>query len=261
MLIRIWQKVINDEKIRVFVFQQLENNYSYLVEIRSQAILIDAGESGEILGMIKEEKLDLKAILLTHYHEDHIAGVEGILKELSPQVVGPNGGEVAFVDSVIFSQEELIIGPFSILAIGTPGHTLNHLCYYLPEFGVLFSGDMIFPCGCGKILEGSYPQMLESIKTLKSLPDDTYIFSGHEYSIENLTFALSLESNREEVREKLQAISSKDQYSVPTTIKLEKNINPFFRTDDPELKKILKMNSSSELDVLVKLKQLQEEKD
>jgi hydroxyacylglutathione hydrolase len=258
MLIRIWQKTVEQEKIRVFVFQELENNYSYIVETRSCAIVIDPSESDEILATIKEANLDLKAILLTHYHQDHIQGVKGILKELSPQVVGPNGEEITFVDMVVSNQEELIIGPFSITAIGTPGHTLNHLCYYLADFQVLFSGDMIFPCGCGKILEGSYQLMLDSLKVLKALPKETYLFSGHEYSLENLQFALSIEPSRQDIKERIDLIASKDQYPVPTTIGLELQINPFFRTDDIEFRKTLNLGAASELEMLIKLREIKE---
>ena len=258
MLIRIWQKTVQDERIRVFVFQQLQDNYSYLVEIRSFAILIDPAESQEILTTIENENLQLKAILLTHYHDDHINGVKGILKHIGVQVIGPNHQEVDFVDSVVSNQEELIIGPFSITAIGTPGHTHNHLCYLLTEFKVLFTGDMLFPCGCGRIIEGTYAEMLDSIKVLKALPKETYIFSGHEYSIENLNFALSIEPHRQELKDRIKDIESKDHYPVPTTIGLELELNPFFRTDDIDFRKALNLGSASELEMLIKLRELKE---
>lgn len=258
MLVRVWQKTIEQEKIRVFVFQQLENNYSYLVEIRSTAIVIDPAESQEILETIKEHELDLKAILLTHYHEDHILGVKGILKDFSAQVVGPATDLCDFVDSVVSEQEELIIGPFSISVMGTPGHTLNHLCYFLADFKILFTGDAVFPFSCEKILEGSYQQMLDSIKLIKTLPKETYLFSGHENSIENLQFALSLEPNRQDIKDRIEVINNKDQYPVPTTIALELEINPFFKTDNIEFRKIVNLGSASELEMFIKLRQIKE---
>lgn len=258
MLVRVWQKTIEQEKIRVFVFQQLQNNYSYLVEIRSSVILIDPVESQEILDVIKENQFDLKAILLTHYHEDHILGLKGILKDQSPQVVGPLADVADFLDSVVSEQEELIIGPFAITAIGTPGHTLNHLCYSLTDFKILFTGDAIYPCGCEKIIEGSYQQLLDSIKVIKTLPKDTHLFSGHECSIENLQFALLLEPNRQDIKERIDSIQNQDQYPVPTTIALELDINPFFKTDNIEFRKILNLGSASELEMFIKLRQIKE---
>lgn len=258
MLMRVWQKSIEQEKVRVFVFQQLQNNYSYLVEIRSSAVVIDPAESQEILDVIKENQLDLKAVLLTHYHEDYVLGVKGILKDTSPQVVGPATDLVDLVDSVVSEQEELIIGPFAITAIGTPGHTLNHLCYFLTDFKILFTGDAVFPCGCKKNIEGSYQQMLDSIKVIKALPKDTHLFSGHEYSIGNLQFALLLEPNRQDIKERIDSINNQDQYPIPTTIALELDINPFFKTDNIEFRKILNLGSASELEMFTKLRQIKE---
>ncbi len=258
MLVRVWQKTIEQEKIRVFVFQQLENNYSYIVEIRSSAVIIDPAESEELLEALKDSDLELKAILVTHYHEDHIKGVKGIIKQFPVQVVGPSGDQGDFVDSVVSNQEELIIGPFSINVFETPGHTLNHLCYFLNDFNVLFSGDMLFPCGCGKIIEGSYQQMLDSIKVLKGLPKETFIFSGHEYSIENLDFALSIEPNNKDIKDRIDSIQSKEQYPIPTTIGFELEINPFLRTDNTEFRKLLNLGTASELEMLIKLKELKE---
>ena len=258
MLVRIWQKIIDEERIRVFVFAQLENNYSYIIETRAQCLVVDPAESEEILNYIQAENLDLKAVLLTHYHEDHIRGVNGILEKLQTQVIGPFDENLQIANSIISNQEELIIGPFSVLALETPGHTTNHLCYYVNNFQILFSGDMIFPCGCGKIMQGLYEKMIESLKVLKSLPKDTYIFSGHEYSIENLKFALSIEPERKDIEERLDLIIKKEQYPIPTTIDLELKINPFFRIDDLLFQKKLNCEDASELEVLIKLRELRE---
>jgi hydroxyacylglutathione hydrolase len=258
MLVRVWQKTIEDVKVRVFVFRQLENNYSYLVENHGIAIAIDPAESEEILEACQAAQLDLKAILLTHYHEDHIKGVKGLIKELSCQVIGSAGDEVDFVDSVVSNQEEVIIGPFSVTVLATPGHTFNHLCYFFSEFKILFSGDMLFPCGCGRILEGCHQEMLDSLKILKALPKETYIFSGHEYSLENLQFAASIEPQRQEIKSRLETIASEDQYPVPTQLCLELELNPFLRTDDIEFRKNLNLASASELEMLIKLREMKE---
>ncbi len=257
MLVRIWQKTIDIEKIRVFVFRQLENNYSYLIETRNSVIIIDPAEPEEIIQTIQDSNFELKAVLLTHYHRDHIQGVKKIIDAFTPQVVGPSGGEHEFPLSVVSNLEELIIGPFSLIVMETPGHTLNHLCYFFNDFKILFSGDMLFAAGCGKILEGSYQQMLESLKLMKTLPKETAVFFGHEYSIENLRFALSLEPERKEIEERIEAIASLDQYSVPTTLAFELEVNPYLRTDDMQFRKHLNMGNASEFDILIKLSQMQ----
>jgi hydroxyacylglutathione hydrolase len=260
MLVRVWQKTVEDEKIRVFVFRQLENNYSYIVENHGMAIIIDPAESGELIEALNAAHLELKAVLLTHYHEDHVKGVKGLIEAVPAQLIGPFGGEEVGVDSFVSGQEEIIIGPFSITAIATPGHVGNHLCYLLSEFMILFSGDMLFPCGCGKILNGCYQEMLESLKALKSLHPDTLIFSGHEYSIENLEFALSIEPHKQEIKNRLEMIASHDQYPVPTSLALELQLNPFFKTDDPEFRKNLNLASASELETLIKLREFKEQR-
>jgi hydroxyacylglutathione hydrolase len=258
MLLRVWQKTVEEERIRVFVFQQLEDNYSYIIETRSQAIIIDPAESSELIQAIVDASLELKAILCTHYHQDHIQGVKGLLERFSCQVVGPQDG-VDFVNCIVSHQEEIIIGPFAITVLSTPGHTLNHLCYFLADFKILFSGDMVFPCGCGKVVEGTFQQMLESIKLIKSLPKDTAIFSGHEYSLQNMGFALSLEPMRNDIKERMQNIDHKDQFPVPTTLEQELEMNPFFRTDQVEFRKALNLASASELETLIRIRELKDQ--
>ena len=259
MLLRVWQKTVENERIRVFVFQQLEDNYSYIIETRSQAILIDPVESAEIIDTLKEGSIELKAILCTHYHDDPTHSLKEIVEQFPCQVVGPQMENQGFVDYVVSHQEEVIVGSFAVTVLSTPGHTQNHLCYFLADFKILFTGDMVFSCGCGKIVDGTFQQMLESIKLIKSLPKDTLIFSGHEYSLSNIAFALSLEPQRTDMKELIDAIESKNQFPVPTLLSQELEINPFFRTDQIEFRKTLNLGSATELETLIRLKELNDQ--
>ena len=139
---------------------------------------------------------------------------------------------IALKDSETFN-----IGKEEIRAITTPGHTLGSTCYYFPKAGTVFTGDTLFSLGCGRIFEGTPTQMFDSFEKLKSLPDDTKVYCGHEYTRGNAGFCLSVDPNNKDLRERIvqvKALRSEGKPTLPSTIGLEKKTNVFMRTNSPE---------------------------
>ena len=231
----------------ITIIPQLEDNYSYLLTYDNQAILIDPAESSSLLKMIRDQNVRLSHILITHHHQDHIGGVAKLKKDTSCEVIGPNDERIDKLDKKVYDQENFTIGPIEFRVIATPGHTKTHIVYYLEKEKILFSGDVLFSAGCGRLFEGSFEEMLLSLEKIKSLPDDTSIYFGHEYTLKNLTFAKTVEKDNQDISERLVEIK-KLKCTSPTTIGLEQKINPFLRLEK------LKNQNESLLDTFIRIR-------
>ena len=220
--------MINIEPIKAF-----SDNYIWLVTTNEGSIVIDPGESQNLLKILKENNFNLKAILITHHHFDHTNGINEILSEKSIDVYGPNNN----IDSINIrvtnkSKINLLGIEFEIIEI--PGHTLDHIAYYSEnnDHPILFCGDTLFAGGCGRVFEGTFEQMHDSLSILKELPINTKIYCGHEYTESNLKFAKSVEPlNQKIISRYNEVIELRKQGipSLPTTLELELETNPFLR--------------------------------
>lgn len=219
----------------------LEDNFVYLiVQEDSSAILVDAGEAEPVIQELEKRNLSLSAILITHHHSDHVAGLRE-LKQKFPEVK-----IIAFVrdkkripsaTDFVEDNEVIKISTLEIKVIHTPGHTLGHICYYLKNQNVIFTADTLFISGCGRLFEGTAEQMFESFRKLKELPNETLVYCGHEYTLSGLSFALSVELENSAIKEKLSWANNqieKNLPTVPTTIAEEKTYNPFLRAKSAE---------------------------
>ena len=171
----------------------LSDNYIWLVTTNEGSIVIDPGESKQIIDLVKSNEIDLEGILITHHHYDHTNGIEEILKYKKVEVFGPKNNVNAITKRVKQNDVFNLIG-LKFEVIETPGHTLDHIAFYClkDEKSILFCGDTLFSGGCGRVFEGTYSQMYESLKKLSKLPEDTQIFCGHEYTSSNLQFACAV---------------------------------------------------------------------
>jgi len=220
--------MINIEPIEAF-----SDNYIWLLTTNEGSIVIDPGESQNLLKILKENNFNLKAILITHHHFDHTNGINEILSEKSIDVYGPNNN----IDSINIrvtnkSKINLLGIEFEIIEI--PGHTLDHIAYYSEnnDHPILFCGDTLFAGGCGRVFEGTFEQMHDSLSILKELPINTKIYCGHEYTESNLKFAKSVEPlNQKIISRYNEVIELRKQGipSLPTTLELELETNPFLR--------------------------------
>lgn len=208
------------------------DNYIWVIEKDSKAMIIDPGEAEGVLAYLKENELDLAAILLTHNHDDHIGGVVGILEEyLETPIYGPE--ETSTIADYILQEGdsfEVLSQTFEV--IKTAGHTEEHISYLTDD--ALFCGDALFSGGCGRVFTGNYGAQFAAMKKFKALNDTIKVYAGHEYTETNLRFALSVESENQvivDALEEVQAIRQQGRPTLPSTIGQEKEINLFMQAE------------------------------
>lgn len=209
----------------------LTDNYIWLyAREHFPAIVIDLPETSNLFDFLTQRQLVVEAVLLTHNHDDHVAGVAEF-QRIYPDVpiLGPR--ECAYKGATrIVDEGEIVTSNYHIRVIPSGGHTANHVSYVVD--GHLFCGDTLFSAGCGRVFTGDYAQMYDSLQRLKSLPDDTLVCCGHEYTLANLAFAEQVLTEKSAVENQLKivrALRAEEQPSLPTTLALEKQINPFLQ--------------------------------
>ena len=198
----------------------LGDNFVYLVCRDGEAILIDAGEAKPIFRALDEKDLRLRKLLITHTHHDHIGGCRVIQDRLGVQSTSPavEPGEVPMLGTTCHS-------------ISTPGHMAVHKCYHFPELGVLFTGDTLINGACGRLLGGTAEQLFSSLRKICELPDETRIFGGHDYLVDNMEFALSVEPGNEDIKARLELYRRDPASAIFAMLSEEKKTNPFLRVD------------------------------
>ena len=185
----------------------LSDNYSYLIfdKNRKIACVIDPSEAKPIIKAVNELKLDLRYILNTHHHYDHIGGNEELKKKFNLKIIGYKGDQkrIPEIDILVEDKQTWSEENFEIKIFHVPGHTSGHICYYLPKEKIIFTGDTLFSLGCGKIFEGTYKQMFESLNKFKNFPSETEIYCGHEYTLQNSEFCIKYDPENQKLKKKL----------------------------------------------------------
>ena len=219
----------------------LQDNYSYLIidNENNTACVIDPSEADPIIQYLENNKIKLKFILNTHHHYDHVGGNQKLKEKYGAIIVGYKGDKerIPEIDILLSDQETWIHENFKAKIIHVPGHTLGHICFYFHKQKSVFTGDTLFSLGCGKIFEGTYSQMFNSLMKLKELPPDTKIFCGHEYTKQNSNFSITHDNNNENLKAKIIDIDSRLKAGLPTipsTIKDELECNIFLRSNNLE---------------------------
>jgi len=226
--------MINIEPIKAF-----SDNYIWLVTTNEGSIVIDPGESINTLDLLKNKKMHLSAVLITHHHFDHTGGISDLNKNNTLDVYGPNNDIESITKRVINGDVINVIGlSFEIIEI--PGHTLDHIAYYSFNEGnpILFCGDTLFSGGCGRIFEGTHEQMHNSLQRLKRLPKNTKIYCGHEYTESNFKFASEVDPLNEDLQLRLNEVKELRKLEIPTlpiTLESELKTNPFLRCDNKDI--------------------------
>jgi len=224
--------------VTIIPIPAFQDNYIWLMRNQRFAAVVDPGDASPVLAYLRREKLELTAILNTHHHADHVGGNAGLLSEFQVPVYGPRRESIPNLSYRLGEGDPVSVPSlgleFNVLDI--PGHTAGHIAYY--GANLLFCGDTLFACGCGKLFEGTARQMYSSLQKLSSLPDETLVYCGHEYTLANIRFArvadpdnpalLKLEANVRKLRE--QGLPT-----LPSEIGLEKATNPFLRCNNPEI--------------------------
>ncbi|XP_057707839.1 probable hydrolase PNKD [Corythoichthys intestinalis] len=232
--------------MKIIPIPVLSDNYSYLIidTTSSVAAVVDPADPQTVQEVLKEEGVILEAILCTHKHWDHSGGNK-LLKRLhsSCRVYGNAADKIPGLTDPLSHEDSVMVGALHFKALFTPGHTVGHMIYQLDgrPLGApssLFSGDLVFLSGCGRMFEGSATTMLSSLDTVSSLNDETFLWPGHEYAMDNLLFAAEVEPRNAAREDKYQWVlkqRGQKQCTCPSTIGDEKAYNPFLRSHCPEL--------------------------
>lgn len=214
------------------------DNYIWLLAGDGKAWVVDPGEAAPVLAALHTRKLTLAGILITHHHPDHTGGVKALLKDFPVPVFGPENSPAAnLIDNPLKDKESIRIGTWQFSVITIPGHTLDHVAFYCAAEKILFCGDTLFSAGCGRVFEGSYEQMYQSLSKLAALPDDTKVCCAHEYTLSNLRFAVTTEPSNQDIinyQKQCEESRKKSLPTLPSSIGLEKRINPFLRCNGLE---------------------------
>ena len=209
------------------------DNYIWLLVQDGKAWVVDPGDAAPVLQVLHKKNLQLAGILVTHHHADHSGGVIELLQHCPVPVYGPCNSPVSNLISHALQDGDLIrLGEVDFSVIAVPGHTLDHIAFYSASEKALFCGDTLFSAGCGRIFEGTYEQMYQSLSKLAALPDDTKVCCAHEYTLSNLRFAVAIEPSNPDVagyQNHCEALRKENQPTLPSTVGLEKRINPFLR--------------------------------
>ena len=225
--------------MKVEIISCLQDNYSYLIidETNNLACVVDPSEARPIIDYLKNKNINLKYILNTHHHFDHVGGNEELKKKYNAIVVGykHDSERIPEIDILLEDNEIWERDNFIAKIIHVPGHTKGHICFNFYKEKLLFTGDTLFSLGCGKIFEGTYEQMFNCLKKIKALPLDTKIFCGHEYTLNNSKFCIKYDNENLSLQKKIQDIEIKLNDSLPTipsTLKEEMDCNIFLRAKD-----------------------------
>ena len=241
--------------LRVKVVRVLKDNYTYILTdvVTGRTAVVDPAEAGKILKELDKEKLKLSYIINTHYHWDHTEGNLELKKATGAKVL--SGGKTKIPGLDVHLDNKFFLGNSVAEIIRTPGHTDEHVVILFDK--ILFSGDMLFLAGCGRVFESTLLDMYRSIQKLKILHNDTLIYAGHEYARQNLNFAHKLEPDNQDVLA-LYSSASGNLINMPSTIGMEKRVNPFFRVDSESIRRNLDMVNNSNFEVFVEIRKLRD---
>ena len=222
--------------MRVITIKCLDDNFSYIVlnEKNNNACVIDPGEAQPIINKVRSEKINLKFILNTHHHGDHVGGNLEIKKEFNCKILGSinDKNNIPGIDITLKNKELYQNEDFEFTTYFTPGHTLGHVVFYFNKQNFLFTGDTLFSLGCGRIFEGTYEQMFNSLNIIKKFSDETLVYFGHEYTLQNSKFCVHHDPENKSLKNKIISISEKlknNLSTTPTNLKDELECNIFLR--------------------------------
>ena len=251
--------------LKIDIVSCLNDNYSYVLydDDSKLVAVLDPSEFKPIDSFISKKYKKIDYILNTHHHFDHVNGNDELKKKYNSQIMGPllEKEKIPGIDTALNGGDIFKFGNITFKILFLPGHTSGHISFYSKEEKVIFTGDTLFSLGCGRVFEGTYEQMFNSLNKLKNLPIDTKIYCGHEYTKKNLEFCLEYDSNNEFLRKKSNWINSKIESNSPTipiSIGEEKKTNIFLRCNEPSIKNALNLNNASEQEIFSKLRDLKD---
>ena len=251
--------------MKIKIVKCLTDNYSYIIfdERTLSAAVIDPSEADPIINQIEQNNLVLKYIFNTHHHYDHVGGNQKLKEKYSCKVVGfeKDKHRIPNIDIGLKDNEKWKNELFECEIKHIPGHTSGHICIYIKKLNALFTGDTLFSLGCGRIFEGTYEEMYQSLNKLKKFPNDTKIYCGHEYTKKNSDFCLSIDKNNFRLIEKIEKINkniNNGMPTIPSVLADELSCNIFLRSNNLDIQKQLGINSSDPIETFAKLRDLKD---
>ncbi|MDT8428586.1 MAG: hydroxyacylglutathione hydrolase [Pseudomonadales bacterium] len=260
-------------KIEIRAISAFQDNYIWLLSnpTTGSATVVDPGAAEPVIRTLEKEGLTLENILITHHHADHTGGIPELASRYSPQIHGPGNPAIPGISKPVQEGDRFQLMGVQVEVIAVPGHTLDHIAFYLPDSDanpnqpVLFCGDTLFACGCGRLFEGTAAQMYASLQKLAALPAATAVYCAHEYTMANLQFAMAAEPDNPYLPEHHELLTqklSKTGISLPSTIAAELRTNPFLRCHSEGIRKTLSThnletssNGTDELMIFTALRQ------
>jgi len=239
----------------------LNDNYAYLAHDphTGETAVVDLPEAGPILEALEDKGWNATLVLLTHHHADHVQGLEELLASHPAKVAGAaaDAHRLPRLDLALSEGDAVVIGDESGEVIDVSGHTVGHVAFHFPDSGVAFTADSLMALGCGRVFEGTMPQMWESLQKLAALPPETVICSGHEYTAANARFALTVDPDNPALAARAEAVDAaraEGRPTVPSTLSEELATNPFLRAANPAIQARLGMTGAAPAEVFAEIR-------
>ncbi len=229
--------------MQIIALPAFKDNYIWVLREKNSVAVVDPGDAAPVLAYLAREKAVLSAILTTHHHADHVGGIPALLAAQPVPVFGLAGDPIPHLDHPLADGQDFTVPGIglTLTLLAVPGHTRGHGAYYATNglaHPVLFSGDTLFGCGCGRLFEGTPAQMFHSLSRLAALPADTRVYCAHEYTQANIRFALTVEPGNENLRQRARQVDERRAAGLPTVPSLlaeELATNPFLRSAEPAI--------------------------
>ncbi|XP_053971698.1 hydroxyacylglutathione hydrolase, mitochondrial isoform X2 [Hylaeus anthracinus] len=257
--------IVEQPNMKVQILPALQDNYMYLIidEATQEAAIVDPVDPESVATAVKQNNINLTKVLTTHHHWDHAGGNAKLCKKFNNLEVYGGDDRIEALTHKVKHDDSFNIGGLKVKCLATPCHTIGHICYYITrdqDTPAVFTGDTLFAGGCGRFFEGTADQMYKAlIQILGSLPNETKVYCGHEYTENNLKFGRYVEPENEAICQKIESVRSQREKrcpTVPSTIQDEKLTNPFMRVHEQSV-----MNHAKEKDPIQTMAFLRREKD
>ncbi len=243
--------------LKIELIACLTDNYAYLVSGAGLCAVVDPSEAGPVEATLRARGMKLTHILNTHHHWDHTGGNAALKQAYGAVVVGPakDRARIPGIDIGVEESQSWRFGEHQVRILEVPAHTRGAIAFVFPN--AVFTGDTLFAMGCGRLFEGTPAMMHASLAKLMALPDGTKVYCGHEYTLNNARFALTLEPGNQDLQARMKAVAArrtKGEPTVPSSIGLEKRTNPFLRTGSVEIRATLKMETADDVAVFAEIR-------
>ncbi|HEY6579201.1 MAG TPA: hydroxyacylglutathione hydrolase [Rhizomicrobium sp.] len=239
----------------------LRDNYAYLVRDAAESFcaVVDPSEAAPVRSALQARGWRPTHILNTHHHPDHTGGNTALKQEFGAQVIGPekDRARIPALDRGVEEHADFALGTHHVRVLEIPAHTRAHIAFAFEDDDAVFTGDTLFAMGCGRLFEGTPEMMWRSLSKLMTLRDSTRIYCGHEYTLNNGRFALTLEPGNADLQARMREVEKlrmAGEPTIPSTIELEKRTNPFLRPDSAEIRRTLDMPHASNAVVFAEMR-------